>query len=289
LTFAALPDSLSGNAHIALRVPGSLEDMAVQTQHQRRIDPRVDQKLSLRIWGMDAIGKPFNQQAVTMDVSRRGARLGNVNLWRAPGEIIGVSNGDKKARFKVVWVGMEGSQFDGQIGVHCHEIGKSIWAVVPSMATARVGADRPLYSGFVGGAIAAAAAAAAAPAPSWTDHERAGRKTVSRVGMNERKHRRYECEGAISIRAGQQHVNGKLSDVSLGGCYVETLQPLPVGTQVEVAGGMDNIHFTAKGHVKLAQPMMGMGVEFTSMDQGDLIGLQAIIIAIMEKKHATFR
>jgi CheY-like chemotaxis protein len=56
----------------------------------------------------------------------------------------------------------------------------------------------------------------------------------------------------------------KLTDLSLGGCYVETESPFPEGALVDLclrAGGME-IH--ADGVVRVMHPSSGMGVEFPS-------------------------
>ncbi len=56
----------------------------------------------------------------------------------------------------------------------------------------------------------------------------------------------------------------KLTDLSLGGCYVETDAPLPAGTQLDlwlIAGEMQT---RAEGLVRVHHPSAGMGIEFLS-------------------------
>jgi len=59
----------------------------------------------------------------------------------------------------------------------------------------------------------------------------------------------------------------KLTDLSLGGCYVETESPFPEQALIDLclkAGGME-IH--AEGMVRVMHPASGMGVEFPSRTQ----------------------
>jgi hypothetical protein len=58
---------------------------------------------------------------------------------------------------------------------------------------------------------------------------------------------------------------GAITDVSLGGCYVEMLSPLPVDTAVELAFNLDDnlVHFSAK--VRSSHMGFGMGLAFTNV------------------------
>src|SRR4051812_4275662 len=94
-----------------------------------RTEPRQNQESPIRIFGMDAGGRAVNVSAWTVDVSRHGARIKGVNDWSEPGETIGVRHGMEKARFKIVWVGQDGTPHQGQIGLLCVEVGKYIWGV----------------------------------------------------------------------------------------------------------------------------------------------------------------
>ncbi len=55
-----------------------------------------------------------------------------------------------------------------------------------------------------------------------------------------------------------------LTDISTGGCYVETPEPFPKGTQVEMLVRTEDFKFRSMGIVKVAHPGFGMGVEFSS-------------------------
>jgi hypothetical protein len=91
-----------------------------------RIEKRLVIALPIRVYGMGSDGKPFNQEARTLDITREGARIDGLPQIAA-GETIGVQYGESKKRYKVVWVGEAGGNKEGQIGVQVVEPGPSVW------------------------------------------------------------------------------------------------------------------------------------------------------------------
>jgi CheY-like chemotaxis protein len=71
----------------------------------------------------------------------------------------------------------------------------------------------------------------------------------------------------------------KLTDLSLGGCYLETDSPFPEHAQVDLCLRTEEIAVHTEGMVRVTHPGHGMGVEFPSRTAeqrahvGDLIGL----------------
>src|SRR6202522_164987 len=57
-------------------------------------------------------------------------------------------------------------------------------------------------------------------------------------------------------------VNCRLTDLSLGGCYLTTASPFPRGTRVTLSTKMADIEVRSEGVVLVAHPEFGMGVEF---------------------------
>jgi c-di-GMP-binding flagellar brake protein YcgR len=58
-------------------------------------------------------------------------------------------------------------------------------------------------------------------------------------------------------------VQCKLSDLSLGGCYLETNSPFPERTRVVLSMRIQQLQIQAEGVVRVMHPEVGMGVEFT--------------------------
>src|SRR3989442_80283 len=70
------------------------------------------------------------------------------------------------------------------------------------------------------------------------------------------------------------------TDVRGRGCYVETLLPLPLGTALGITFWMDSEKITTSGIVKACDGGVGMGVEFTGLDDTPQERLQQFIEAM---------
>lgn len=55
----------------------------------------------------------------------------------------------------------------------------------------------------------------------------------------------------------------QLTDLSLGGCYLEISSPFPLGTRVTLSMRAAGVEIRAQGVVRIMHPDKGMGVEFT--------------------------
>jgi len=60
--------------------------------------------------------------------------------------------------------------------------------------------------------------------------------------------------------------NCKLSDLSLGGCYVESESPFPVNTEVELSLRASNTEIKITALIRVMHPGYGMGLEFVSYE-----------------------
>ena len=92
-------------------------------------EQRISIKLPVRIWGMDSVGKLFNTDAHTVDITPIGACIQGVSASLERGSIIGVQCGRSQARFRIVWMGQRGTNRQGQIGVRSLDLGKYIWGI----------------------------------------------------------------------------------------------------------------------------------------------------------------
>jgi hypothetical protein len=92
-------------------------------------------------------------------------------------------------------------------------------------------------------------------------------------GEDRRKYPRIRCYVAVEVRLGgcDTPIWGNLSNVSAGGCFVETLEPIPKGTALEIGLWVNNGKVWAKGIVVngvviQTNPCFGIRVRFTGMD-----------------------
>ena len=105
------------------------------------------------------------------------------------------------------------------------------------------------------------------------------KKTDSPAGA-EAKEQRNEPRYPVSAIAEVVHLqadtrlNGRVSDLSRGGCYVDTINPFPVGADVKIRITKGNTSFLAQGRVLYAASGMGMGLAFTKIEPERLLVLE---------------
>src|ERR1700733_13700495 len=61
----------------------------------------------------------------------------------------------------------------------------------------------------------------------------------------------------------------RLTDISVGGCYLETAAPFPADTPVLVSGRLLDAEFLLDGVARVSHPQAGMGVEFAAPSASD--------------------
>jgi hypothetical protein len=60
-------------------------------------------------------------------------------------------------------------------------------------------------------------------------------------------------------------INGRMTDLGLGGCYVDALMTFPVDTAVHMRMTREDLHFEADAKVVFSKPGLGMGLAFTEL------------------------
>ena len=78
----------------------------------------------------------------------------------------------------------------------------------------------------------------------------------------------------------------RLTDLSLGGCYLELAAPFPVRTRVVLSMRMQAIEFRADGVVRVVHSDSGMGVEFTQGTEEQRAQVQKFIEALRTSPSA---
>jgi hypothetical protein len=114
-------EGLGAKVGLAFKVP---VDRFWQMNQKR---PRIAKTIEVLVKGVDRKGDPFTQNAFTIDISERGARLDGVGAITGPGETIEIKRGWKKARYRVMWIGPPGTPQANQVGICCMEDSKNIW------------------------------------------------------------------------------------------------------------------------------------------------------------------
>lgn len=186
---------------------------------------------------MGAGGRPFLHKALARNISRHGAKLSGMETPLKPGDVIGVQVGDTKARCKVIWVVDAGQAQKIAVGVSLIEGQPCPWEKEMLQA-------QPIGE-----------AAAPRIAPS---------------SENKRTFPRHRVPFPLEIRDREgvgSHMNTKSADISARGCYVETMLPLPVGKALNITFWLDSERISTPAVVRSSDGGVGMGIEFTGLDE----------------------
>lgn len=223
----------------------------------QRKGQRLKLVLPVRAYGTDSNGKPFTTMAHTLDVSMSGARIAGLNLPLKVGDIIGLQKGTDKARFRVIWIGTREDGTEGQVGLQCVQTGKSIWGVQFENQLDTWQSSRK---------------ADANKSSTWTKATQPER----------RRSQRYPCNlGAeLLVEGSSLMLWGRCTDISGGGCYIETRSPLPAEAKIEVHLRTDLTPFVAESVVRASHQFLGMGMQFTKMSEQDAKVLGRILMSL---------
>lgn len=196
----------------------------------KRPETRVPADIPVRAFGMDADGKPFFEKAVASNLSSEGAQLTRVQHSLKIGEVIGIQYGDKKARFEIKWV-------------------------------------KP---GFLPNTVEAGLFLLSGQTVPWTEETSESQKAPRVVarGSDKRKFTRHKVNFPLTLSfagGGRSHMQCAATDIGGRGCYVESLVPLPIGSELMVTFWVDSEKFTTKGVIRASDPGVGMGIEFTEL------------------------
>jgi len=102
--------------------------------------------------------------------------------------------------------------------------------------------------------------------------------------VERRKNIRYACVAAANVvepKSGAR-VSGRLTDLGLGGFYMDTMSVLPVGTTVKVRIDLANRSFESAAKVVFALSGMGMGLAFVETPEEDQAILQSWVRQMSE-------
>ena len=233
----------------------------------RRREQRTFVLIPVTVRGTDARGKPFEIAAETCDISDFGARLRGLSSIAVLGQKIEVDCRGQKAWYAIQWIGQPRTLSAKQVGIRLLEPGKCIWGV-PSKPWAPDAFDTPELAN--GDRIN----------DQLNGFESAG---------NEVERRRFprmpfRVETLVTTERSHARMPGTITDISLGGCYVDLIGPLPMGTVVglDLKSGENALHLF--GTVRSSQPGFGMGIEFSKMSASDFATLQGIISAMPVEK-----
>lgn len=196
-----------------------------------RPEPRVATNLLIRVWGMGADGKPFLQKAEARNISNQGARLSGIEHQLTPGDVIGVQLGEKKARYRVIWIIDAGHLLKIQAGVQLVDGQQCPW--LDQLAQLETN-----------------------PAPP-----------ANTSPQNNRRFERLRIRFPLELRDDRSaRMQTNATDISGRGCYIETMLPLARGTELNISFWIESEKIDIQAVVRACDGGVGMGIEFTGMD-----------------------
>jgi hypothetical protein len=91
------------------------------TRHEKRLALAVPVKV------FPDVGSVESQNCCTYEISTTGVRLVAPPGIKNVGQTIWLQRQNRRARFKVIWIGESGTQLEGQVGVETLEPSNVIW------------------------------------------------------------------------------------------------------------------------------------------------------------------
>lgn len=217
----------------------------------KRRAKRIPAALSIRLWGMDANGRPFIEVSTTENVSRTGALVKGIPTKLAIGEIVGLRCNERKYRFRVVWTGKQGTSDANRIGIQTLDPAEWIWDSLRLPVNDTDIYARPLQ------------------------HERRILKRVKCLVSAE----------IISDRS--QKMLAFATSLSAGGCYIPMPYPLPLQTQVSIAlWPNEQLKIWVDGIVVSSHLQTGMGVKFIGLTKRNSEFIEECVEELSESPRA---
>jgi methyl-accepting chemotaxis protein len=131
---AQAADGTSVHAQESQKAAQDLADIAAQLSSlmgrfkiERRDSPRIDIALPVRLTGTDASGHTFDQEVVTINISRQGASLQGFHGKLQVGDKVSLTRLGKQEPFRVEWMVPKKADSASQVGVSAVDSNTSFW------------------------------------------------------------------------------------------------------------------------------------------------------------------
>jgi hypothetical protein len=208
----------------------------------KRQETRREAEITIRIWGMDSDGRAFFQNVTANSLTTEGASLSGISHPLKMGDVIGVQHGNRKARFKIMWLVDRGTVRKIEAGIQVMD-----GQIAPWIDLAQTDGLKPAM----------------------------GRNR--RMFMRHKIHFPVEIGFEDSSRT---HLHTNATDIGGRGCYIETLLPLALGTVVNLTFWLDSQKVHATAVVRTSDPGVGMGLEFIDLGNSIQKALQQYLESI---------
>ena len=222
-------------------------------------------QVAVVVRGVDSHGYLFMQTAQAIRFSRSSVELAGIDCLNGAADIVTVEFKRRRCRYRVKWIGCDK---DGRAGHACLESLDPISFIFDSETESPLDASTLLVP----------EAPKAIPVMS----------AINKTQTERRRYQRYAWEANSQVRKKGVPVNTpcKVSDISLGGCYVELMMPFPQETPIELDLLWRDRRLTIDARVATSHPAIGMGVSFFGFSEGQYRLLQELIEELSGKRQA---
>lgn len=214
-----------------------------------RTEKRIEAVYPVRLWGMDATGRPFIEAATTLNISRGGALVKNAPAKLSVGDILGLKSGDQKCRYQVIWVGKKGTLDSGYIGLKSLEESKVIW---DAQGLSDPGDGIDTYS-----------------RPPQREH-----RLLSRL--------KCSLSAEVGSPASSVRARAFVTDINMAGCYIAMPSPCPPESKLTIALWLDErTKLWLDGIVISQHQGVGMGVKFLNLPRKSVDELAKLVETLL--------
>ncbi len=91
---------------------------------------------------------------------------------------------------------------------------------------------------------------------------------ASAIDRRQKKRHAFSATTEVTELATGARSSSRAADLSQKGCYLDSLNPLPIGAKIQVRILWGGTEMTYTGIVRDSHPGLGMGVAFTDLDEG---------------------
>lgn len=205
------------------------------------------------------------QTAQAVRFSRSSVEIAGINCLAGAADVVTLEYNRRRCRYRVSWIGCDKDGRGGHAGLESLDPISFIFDAE--------NAELPTP------AVPATAVNTIAPLPASTK--------LSEPRSERRRHQRYAWGANAQIRKEGIPVNTpcKVSDISLGGCYVELMMPFPEGTPLELDLFWNSRRISLDARVATSHPAIGMGVSFLGFSEDQYRLLQQLIEELSGKRE----
>lgn len=100
-----------------------------------------------------------------------------------------------------------------------------------------------------------------------------------------RQLREWLAQNSPEVEQDDPPIRCQLTDLSLGGCYLEISSPFPVSTRVTLSMRAADVEVRVQGVVRIMHPDKGMGVEFVQGTQEHRAAVEKFLAVLTENRN----